>query len=775
MPPRKKTTRTRSRPSRSPHRSRGWLRLLLGLFLMGLVLTGLYSLHLAREVRIKFEGKKWSIPARVYARALDLYVGAELPAKRLQAELQMLGYRKVSGLDAEAEWSGNDVQIRIWTRGFRFWDSLEPSRQVDIRFDGDVVGALTDVASGQALDLFRLEPPEIGSIYPSHNEDRVLVKREELPDHLIKALLATEDQHYFQHFGVDPIAIARAMLANIRAGKAVQGGSTLTQQLVKNFYLTDEKSLLRKFNEALMAMLLEARYSKDEILEAYANEVYLGQDGPRAIHGFGLASWYYFGRPLNELRMQETAILVALLKGATLYNPIKHPERAKERRDLVLKVMAEQGYITEAEASKAQATPLGVNAGVRRASSSQPAFIDLVRRQLKQDYQEEDLTSEGLRIFTTLDPWVQAVAANGLEQGLEQVEKNRKLKPEELEGAAVVVSPQGGEVLALVGGRQANYVGFNRALDAVRPIGSLVKPFVYLAALGQDQRFTLVSPLKDQTITLPAEPGKTWTPQNYDKKEHGTVLLYRALAQSYNLATVRLGVDVGLPRIAAFLKQFGIQRDVLPLPSLLLGSLSLSPLEVAQMYQPIAGGGFLTPLRAIRDVTTSAGEPLKRYDLEVRQVANTDSLHLLNYGLTEVMRSGTGKSAYSQIPEGTVLAGKTGTTNDLRDSWFAGFGADVLAVVWLGRDDNESTGVSGSTGALQVWARMMHDLRPLPLSLVPPDNVRYQWVNRNTGYLSAESCPDAAKMPFISGTEPSAVDECVPGVRNYNPLLEWLH
>ena len=750
-----------------------WFKWTFGVLLLASLLLGGYSLYLSKVVRVKFEGKRWSVPARVYARPLDLYVGAAIKPEQLQAELIALGYRKVGHPTAAAQWSRAKNRFLFRTRDFQFWDGSEPASFADVRFDGHGISDMRDGASGSPIDLLRMEPPEIGSIYPSHNEDRVLVKREDLPDHLVQALLAAEDRKYYSHRGVDPGAIFRALMVNLRAGKSVQGASTLTQQLVKNFYLTPERTLTRKLNEALMALMLDARYDKDEILEAYANEVFLGQDGARAIHGFGLASYFYFNRPLSELRVHETALLVGLLKGASYYNPRQNPERSLQRRNLVLDLMARQGFISSVSAEEAKKRPLGVTEKGRVNSVTHPAFIDLVRRQLRRDYREEDLTSEGLRIFTTLDPWLQLTAEKRLSKGLLQLEKNRNMGGKVLEGAAVLVSPEGGEVRALVGGRESRFAGFNRALDAVRPVGSLIKPFVYLTALMQPDQYTLVTQLEDTRLTVRTRDGQQWTPKNYDKQEHGLVQLHTALANSYNLATVRLGMALGVDQVVKVLKDFGIHRPIKPFPSLFLGATSLTPLEVAQMYQVLAADGFRAPLRAIREITDSAGEPLQRYPLEVERVADPAAVYLLKRNLVEVTRAGTGRGVYRYLPDGLEVAGKTGTTNNLRDSWFAGFSSDLLAVVWIGRDDNKPAGLTGASGALRIWGQMMKPLEPLPLSLIPPDDVTYHWVEQQTGFLSAEHCPDVMAVPFINGSEPSVTAEC-HGSRGIGSFLNEL-
>ncbi|MGV6826619.1 MAG: penicillin-binding protein 1B, partial [bacterium] len=701
-----------------------------------------------------------AIPARVYAQPLELYLGATVSAERLGSEFKRLGYRKVKHVSQPAQWSQQGGRFRVHTRDFDFWDGRQSGQLLEIFVDGSQVVDLADPDSGNIVDIARLEPQVVGSIYPAHNEDRVLVRYEDLPETLIQALLAVEDRKFFDHHGVDPVGIARALVANIQAGKTVQGGSTLTQQLVKNFFLTPDRSLWRKANEALMALILDSRYGKQEILEAYANEIYLGQDGARAIHGFGLAAWFYFNRPLTELDLAENALLVGLLKGASYYNPRQHPERARERRNLVLKEMSRSGFITDQQMQRASQRALGVTQKGKRSSASHPAFMDLVRRQLRRDYREEDLTSEGLRIFTTMDPWMQGIVEQTLASKLSDIEKRRKLGSKSLEGAVVLVSPQEGEVRALAGGRDGKFAGFNRALDAIRPIGSLVKPVVYLAALSQPAKYTLVSQLDDIAISLTLQDGQRWNPKNYDKTEHGLVPLHTALAKSMNLATVRLGMTIGLDVIAEQLQSLGVDRPIKPYPSLLLGATELSPLEVAQVYQALAAGGFRTPLRAIREISNAQGEPLQRYPLAVKRVADSGATYLLNRNLVEVVREGTGKSLSRYVDPAYEVAGKTGTTNDLRDSWFAGFTGDLVGVVWVGRDDNKPSGLYGSTGALPVWGEIMRRVGIAPLALIPPEEIDHRWVEPRSGFLSAEHCEGAVAFPFIKGSEPKTRASC---------------
>jgi penicillin-binding protein 1B len=718
-----------------------------------LALVG-YAAWLDGVIRAQFEGKRWALPARIYARPLELYAGLRLGPAELVEELTELGYRRVGRLERPGSFSqGGAGAVEVFTRDFHFWDGFEPGRRLRLGFSG---GRLVSLGAdgGAGLAVVRLEPAEIGRIYPSHNEDRILVRLAEVPQDLLRGLLAVEDQHFREHWGVDIQSIARALWANLRAGAVVQGGSTITQQLVKNYFLTHERTLARKLNEALMAVLLERRYEKDEILEAYLNEVFLGQQGPRAIHGFGLAAEFYFGRPLAELDLAETALLVALVRGPTHYDPRRAPERAKARRNLVIEQMLAQGVVEPAAAAKARAAPLGVRSDPGFARSPYPGFLDLVRRQLARDYREEDLRSEGLRIFTTLDPVLQGKAERALAGRLQQIERQRRLKAGTLEGALVVAEPRSGEVLAISGGRDPRLPGFNRALDAVRPIGSLVKPAVYLTALMPGEGFTPLTRVSDEPVRIKAGPGQIWAPKNYDGRSHGDVTVQTALAQSYNLATVALGMQVGLRKVVRTLGHLGLERDVPAYPSVLLGALDMAPIEVAQMYQTLAALGFRVPLRAIREVTGPDRKPLRRYGLSVTQAFDPAPVFVLDHMLVSVLREGTGQRPYRRLPGAPALAGKTGTTDEQRDSWFAGFGGDRLAVVWVGRDDNGPTGLSGSTGALEAWVDLMLAIEPSPWAPPAPEGVDWRWVDAGRDRAVDGECSGAARVPFVAGTAP---------------------
>lgn len=749
---------------------RPWLAWGLKLGLVGLVILAGFAVYLDAVVQEKFSGKRWTVPAKVYARPLELFVGQKLAKDDFLRELDALGYRRESSVNGPGAVSVAGNNIELHSRGFQFYEGAEPSQKVRVRFSGDYVAGLNQ-ADGSNLAVARLEPLLIGGLYPAHQEDRILIKLDQVPAYLIDALVAVEDRDYFEHFGVSPKGIARALWINATSGRLVQGGSTLTQQLVKNFYLTNERTLLRKVTEAMMAVLLELHYDKREILEAYMNEVFLGQDGQRAVHGFGLASQYFFSQPVSELKLEQVALLVGMVKGPTYFNPRRNPERALARRNLVIDLLAEQGSITPEEAAAAKQKPLGVTTRGSMADSSFPAFLDLVKRQLREDYREQDLTEEGLRIFTSFDPILQLKAEEALAETLKRLAGRKGV--DEVQAGMVVTNPETGEIQALIGSRQPRFAGFNRALDAVRPIGSLIKPAIYLSALERPSQYTLTSWLEDEPFSIKGQDGQVWTPQNYDRKAHGTIYLYQGLAQSYNLSTAKLGLEIGVPNVLKTLERLGVERKWPAYPSMLLGAGALTPMEVAGMYQTLANGGFNTPLRGIRSVLTADGEPLGRYPFKIQQRFDPGAIYLVQNAMQRTMREGTGRSVYSQLPSSLNLAGKTGTSNDSRDSWFAGFSQDLLSVVWLGRDDNGPTPLTGATGALQVWTGFMRKADPLPLDMPMPDNVTQAWVDRQTGLGSASGCPNAVQMPYIRGSEPAPGSAC--GIQApVESVMDWV-
>ena len=724
--------------------------LLISLFLVA------YVIYLDINIRIQFEGKRWALPAKVYGRPLELYPGKKITQSGFLHELEILGYRYNHKTSEVGTYSRSGNRFYIHTRPFLFWDGEEVSRHVYVDIVQQQVQQITSIGSKASMDLLRLEPAVIGRIYPSHTEDRDLVKLNEVPTLLVKGLLALEDRSFFEHYGLNPKAIARAIIADIRAGKMVQGGSTLTQQLVKNFFLNNERTFVRKFNEALMSLLLEWHYDKDEILEAYINEIYLGQDKKRAIHGFGLASRFYYDKPLAQLNLSQIATLIALVRGPSYYDPWRNPKRLLKRRNLVLSIMAEQNIITTATAKQVQKSSLTVIPRPTGVSGLYPAYMELVRRQLRRDYRAQDLSAEGLQIFTSFDPIIQRIVEQSIKTRIDTLERQHNLD-RNIQGAVVITDSSNGEVLALSGGRNSRYAGFNRAIDAYRPIGSLVKPAIYLTALEKD--YTLASQLDDSALTIKSYAGQLWSPKNYDGKSHADTPLVTALMNSYNQATVRLGMKLGFEPIVATLKRMGVESQIDPYPSMLLGAINLSPYQVARMYQTLASGGFNTPLRTVREVLAVDGTPLRRFPLKVEQTIELENVQQLNQALHLVTQKGTARYLKDVLPE-LKLFGKTGTTNNLRDSWFAGFSGSQLGVVWLGDDGNQTIKLSGSQGALRVWADIFQQLDTHSLEMPTSDNLSYEWIDSQTGLLTDADCPSAINVPFIKGTAPKQVSDC---------------
>lgn len=758
-------TQTSTRRSRAKSSHRIWpvsflkrhSRLLLLLASLALLA---WIVHLDAIIRNQFEGKRWALPATVYARPLELYVGKKLSVSQLLREMKLSGYRPVLRARSIGTFSLHASTFDVVTRAFQYGDSFKDSRRLRLRIEHGQLVAVQTLPGRTLVDIVRLDPAVIGRIYPAQHEDRLLIRLKDVPTILVKGLIALEDRAFYRHHGLDPRAMGRALWADLRAGRLVQGGSTLTQQLVKNFFLSNQRSLGRKLNEACMALLLELHYGKDEILEAYLNEVYLGQDGKRAIHGFGLASHYYFDRPLRRLKLHEVATLIALVRGPSYYDAWRHPQRLLKRRNLVLSVMHEQRIISAAKETAARKKPLGIVRRPHSIAGAYPAFMDLVRRQLRRYYQQADLNSEGLRIFTTLDPTLQQQVEVAAQHWLTKLDHEHRLNGK-LQTAIVLTNTANAEVLALLGDREPKYAGFNRALDASRPIGSLVKPAIYLTALEKKRHYTLASLIEDKPLTLKGPDNSRWSPRNYDGRSHGQVPLVTALMHSYNQATVRLGMSLGFEAIAGTLKRLGVKQPIPAYPSMLLGAIDLTPYEVTGMYQTLASAGFNSPLRAVREVLAANGTPLKRFPVTVKRRFDSESIEMIKRALNAVTHVGTARSLQKLLPSGLEVAGKTGTTNDLRDSWFAGYSGSHLAVVWLGRDDNQPVGLTGASGALKIWAGFMSkiDTQSLPLAELP--SLDYKWIDFRNGRLSAEGCDSVLYLPFRHGDAPTKEANCL--------------
>ncbi len=752
---RAKGRRPRRNPVRRRRFRRRWLltavKLLVLACTLGAIAVAAYLFVLDREITHRFEGRRWTLPARVYAAPLAVYVGLAMRPDQLVRELRRLGYRHVANrgaLGIGRFWtSANGVRATL--RPFRFADAERPALPVDVQFEaGRVVGV--DGAFGP-LRYARLEPPVIGSFFASHGEDRLVIAPQETPVLLIETLKAVEDRNFDSHHGFDIRGMLRALWANLRAGEIEEGGSTLTQQLVRSYYLDNRVTLTRKLRELAFAVILDARFEKADLMNAYVNEIFIGQDGARAIHGFGLGSYFYFNKPLVELDPHEIALLVAVINGPSYYNPFRHPERAKRRRDLVLAAMRETALIDQRAFENAVARPLALTRS-RDGGRYYPAFMDMVRLELAADYDRETLSAQGLAIHTTLNPRLQQAAESAIRDTLAAIEQDGRNPAGSLQAAVVVRAAQTGDVQAVVGGREPGRQGFNRALNAQRPIGSVVKPLVYLAAL-QTGRYSLATPVQDTALVLTEY--NDYAPTNYDGRFHGTVPLVRALGDSLNAASVRIGLDVGLPEIA---NRLGTVTGRYPpaYPSLVLGAYDASPVEVSEIYAMFAGGGFRTPAKAVTAVVDASGNTIKRYPIDVEHAAEARDVATLTRALQIAMARGTGvRSPWSN----TGVAGKTGTSDDYRDSWFAGYDANSLAVVWIGRDDNKPHGLSGSRGALRIWSALATEMDIAPALTTASATISIDYA---TGLRAMPSCGGTVAIPKPASREIAWKPGCEP-------------
>lgn len=741
-----------------------------GTLVLKLALTALVPLvalviYADASITQRFAERPWALPAQVYARPLELYVGRPISQEALTWELQQLGYVASTAPQRAGDYQWQGARLSLVTRPFSFLEGEQPSQALYLTLREGRVTRLQRVAGG-SLDLVRLEPLRIGGIYAKSGEERRFVPLEGMPQTMLQALLLTEDKAFYQHHGVSLRGIARALWVNLRAGEALQGGSTLTQQLVKNLFLDPRKTLSRKAYEAIMALMLEQRISKDEILQAYINEVYLGQAGGLAIHGFAEASWFYYNRPLAELDLAQQMTLIALIRGPSYYHPRRNPQRALARRNRILDALHNEGVISAGQVLRAQAQSLTVVAKPKRYRKQYPGVVKLVRQQLQRDYPAQVLQQDGLRIFTTLDPWLQQRARWHLQQQVTRLPKADGLN------GALVLTRNNGDVLALVGDKRPYQTGFNRALAASRPIGSLVKPAVYLTALQQPQNYHLFSELSDQALRVALADGE-WAPQNFSRRAHGQVPLYQALARSYNLATARLGLELGLEPVAETLAALNVPVPEVLYPSVLLGALNMTPVQVAGMYLTLAAGGYQTPLRSITGVTDAEGGLLKRYPLQIQQGVDEASVFLVDWALQQTFTQGTAQSVAADVADFLPLAGKTGTSDEGRDAWFAGYSQDYVAVVWIGRDDNQVANLTGAGAALPVWSGLFTELAPQPRSVIVPPGIDYHWLQSASGRLSRVGCEGVVHVPFHqAGLLPGTDNECPPR-RKDRPWWKW--
>ena len=705
-----------------PRRKRAWLWLLIKIGVVCAVLIAAYGVYLDQKIRSRIDGKVWDLPAAVYGRMVNLEPDMQISKNEMVRLLNATQYRQVSAMTRPGEYTVQANSIEMIRRPFDFPDSKEGQVRARLTFNGDRLDTIENMDNNRQFGFFRLDPRLITMLQSANGEQRLFVKRNGFPDLLVDTLLATEDRHFYEHDGISLYSIGRAVLANLTAGRTVQGASTLTQQLVKNLFLSSERSYWRKINEAYMALIVDARYSKDRILELYMNEVYLGQSGDNEIRGFPLASLYYFGRPVEELSLDQQALLVGMVKGASVYNPWRNPKLALERRNLVLRLLQQQQVIDQELYDMLSARPLGVQprGGV---ISPQPAFMQMVRQELQAKLGDKVKDLSGVKIFTTFDSVAQDAAEKAATEGIPALKKQRKLP--DLETAMVVVDRFTGEVRAMVGGAEPQFAGYNRAMQARRSIGSLAKPATYLTALSQPNQYRLNTWIADAPISIRLSNGQTWSPQNDDRRysDSGKVMLVDALTRSMNVPTVNLGMALGLPAVVDTWTKLGAPKNQLnAVPSMLLGALNLTPIEVAQAFQTIASGGNRAPLSALRSVIAEDGTVLYQSYPQAERAVPAQAAYMTLWTMQQVVQRGTGRQLGAKYP-GLHLAGKTGTTNNNVDTWFAGIDGGQVTITWVGRDNNQPTKLYGASGAMSIYQRYLANLTPTPLVLTPPEDV----------------------------------------------------
>ena len=713
---------------KTPKKRRSFKSFLLKVAFTGAVLTVFYGGYLDWQIRSKMDGQIWRLPAEVYSRIESVKISDNLAFDEVIQILLDNEYRQTTMVAAPGDFKLEDDTIVVLRRAFPFPDKPEPQRVLRLRFVDNKLNRIEDLVAVKAIDEFRLAPKLIAML-ESDNEDRLAIPLQNYPRLLIDALILTEDRRFYDHHGINPVGIIRALITNIRAGQTVQGGSTLTQQLVKNLFLSSERTITRKANEALMSLLLDWRYDKNRILETYLNEIYLGQNGDTQIHGFELASQFYFGRSIREISLDQIALLVGMVKGPSLYNPWRNPQNALERRNVVLKLMLEHKMIGDELYQLLSQRPLGVQPK-GQISRKYPSFIQTLQADLRRELGEHKISSLlGARIFTTMDLKQQAQAENAVVNTVSQLQL--KTKNPYLEGAMIVADYRVGEIRAVVGGLQTQYAGFNRALMAKRQIGSLVKPSIYLTALSNPEQFRLNTPINNQPITINVKGSPPWQPRNYDKKYSGSVMLMDALARSLNIPTVNIGMKVGLSKVIDTQKAMGWDNVEIPkVPAMLLGAYTISPYDVTKLYQTIANQGGRIELTTVDTIADRQGNIIYQHDKTAKQVVPQEAAFQTLFAMQQTVERGTARSLQNDYAD-LRLAGKTGTTNDARDTWFVGIDGKNISTVWLGRDDNGETKLTGASGALQIYKDYLSHTYIEKLKLNKPANMKWVGITQH--------------------------------------------
>ncbi|XBC42462.1 MAG: penicillin-binding protein 1B [Buchnera aphidicola (Meitanaphis elongallis)] len=689
-------------------------------FLILFILIIIYGFFLYIKITTFIDRRIWQFPTLVYSRIITLEPGNYYTKQDMISILKGMQYQHVSMLKQPGEFVVKKNSITLIRRSFDFPDGIEEKICAKLYFSSDKLIKIKNVFNNHNFSILRLDPQLITILHPPNGEQRLFLPRKYYPKMLIDVLLTVEDRYFYHHDGINVYSIFRAFLANISAGCTIQGGSTLTQQLVKNLFLTNTRSLWRKINEIYMALIMDWKYSKDRILELYLNEVYLGQDGGKQIRGFPLASLYYFGRPINELNLDQCALLVGMMKGASFYNPWNNPKMALNRRNIVLHMLLQQNVINSNLYNALIVKSLKVKSR-GDIISSQTAFLQIVKQELKEKLGDKIKNLSGIKIFTTLDPTSQTSAEHAIEHVIPLLKKEKDL--EDLETAMVIIDRINGEIQGVLGSSNPKILGYNRAIQARRSIGSLSKPITYLTALSQPEKFNLSTWISDQPIAIKLKNGKLWKPQNNNFKFSKKVMLIDALINSINIPTVHLGMRLGLGQLVKTWIKLGLScEQILAIPAMSLGSINLTPMEVAKVFQVIASGGNRSRLFAIQSIMSNEGVTIYSRISQSERVTSVQATYLILYAMQSVVKYGTAKQLGMSFKD-VSIAGKTGTTNDLVDSWFVGIDGKQVVIVWIGRDNNKSSRFYGSSGAMKVYNYYLKLHKPQSLILTPPENV----------------------------------------------------
>lgn len=734
----------------------------------------LYSLYISIKIEKRFSGRRWSIPSKVLSDSTILYPGQRINRALFKEKLSHLGYREVPRKpERPGEMRTSKSTIELFLHDLKAPAHEREGFPVRIGFWRNGIESIVRLDNGNPMPLLELEPEEIALLFGPERERRRLISIDQVPQHFIHAILGAEDKRFYRHHGADPRGILRALLTNIRHGSVRQGGSTITQQLAKCYFLTPKRTLSRKLKELLMSLIIEMKYEKDEILEIYLNEIYLGQRGSVSINGIGEASHFYFGKAVSELSLDEAACIAGLIKAPNYYSPYIDKDRCRDQRDKVLRVMHKNEWISEDELHGALASPIST-VGFTAFGKKAPYFVDYLLEQLSSLYSPEALSSLGLSVYTALDTQVQMAAEKALEKGLARLEKsnpalNRPEPEKKLQGAVIVIQPKTGYILAMAGGRDYAMTQFNRITQARRQPGSAFKPFVFLSSL---ETLTPASKLSNKPVSFDIN-GELWEPDNFEPVPEPQLSMRNALARSVNLAAIDLAMQVGLERVTDTAAGFHFSTPLRPYPSLALGAFEVVPMELARAYCAFAADGVLPYLLSLKEVADEDNEILERRHMTIERVISPSQAFVMTSMLRSVVTDGTARSLKARGISFPV-AGKTGTTNDCRDAWFVGYTPDILALIWVGFDDEYSIDATGSSAALPIWADLMTSI-PQYISnnwfKMPPGAVR-RTICTESGEIAVTGCTRVMDEVFLTGKTPAQYCRFHRGRGTFNRIVE---